>query len=162
MFHTSTHCVSLSRCVFLYLLSFSGCCYYSSNYDSFLFRRCLMVCLSIPKVSLWDGKMCWGESWKALSRMHSGSWMIVSACIHLVTALCRVSLVWVSAPLLQLNLPYHCSSKAACRIVPVRMMRTLRCPKDTSYHYITGDVFFMECAGGTIMLHLLVWCTMDL
>lgn len=46
--------------------------------------------------------------------VHSVSWMIVSArCSCLVTALCRVSLVWVSVPLLQLNLPYHCGSGAA-------------------------------------------------
>lgn len=53
-----------------------------------------------------------GGSWRS-SRKLIGSWMIVSAwCSCLVTALCRVSLVWVSVPLLQLNLPYHCSSGA--------------------------------------------------
>lgn len=74
----------------------------------------------------WDRKRSWGESWEAFSSMHSGSWMIVSACIRLVTALCRVSLVWMSAPLLQLNLPYTVVVKLpACRIVPVQMMWAL-------------------------------------
>ena len=49
--------------------------------------------------------------------MLAGSRVIVSAWssrIRLVTALRRVSLVWVSVPLLQLNLPCHYCSRAAC------------------------------------------------
>lgn len=52
-----------------------------------------------------------------MERTVSGSCVVVSAwssCIRLVTALRRVSLVWMSVPLLQLNLPCHYCSRAAC------------------------------------------------
>lgn len=63
----------------------------------------------------WGGGVGWGG--RPWANVLSGSCVIVSAwssCIRLVTALRRVSLVWASAPLLQLNLPCHYCSRAAC------------------------------------------------
>ena len=52
------------------------------------------------------GEFPWGNMFSVIV----SAW---SSCIHLVTALRRVSLVWVSEPLLQLNLPCHYCSRAA-------------------------------------------------
>lgn len=63
----------------------------------------------------------------------SGSCMIVSAwsfCVRLVIALRRVSLVWVSVPLLQLNLPCHYCSGAAC--LPAALSLDGRCEAASS------------------------------
>lgn len=113
-----------------------------------------LLCASVSQ--RWDRKRCWGESWEAFSSMHSGSWMIVSACIRLVTALCRASLVWMSAPLLQLNLPYHSSSKAAC-------LPHCPCTDDVSSSssnlIITSQgMFAKECGAGKITLHDALSC----
>lgn len=57
------------------------------------------------------------EWWRKQQRDFSSSSSSFS-CIRLSTALRTVSLVWMSVPLLQQDLPCLYSSRAACRIVP--------------------------------------------
>lgn len=72
-----------------------------------------------------------------LGNMLSGSSVIVSArssCILLVPVLRRVSLVWVWVPLLQLNLPCHYYSRAAClpACLPAALSLDSRCKAASS------------------------------
>lgn len=105
---------------------------------------------TFPPWMVGRGRFPWGN-------MLSGSCVIVSAwcsCIRLVTALRRVSLVCVSVPLLQLNLPCHYCSRAAC--LPACLPQHLNTNKIPHHHHHDD-----QAAAASSVLHLKPWCQQE-